>query len=136
MARPSNMFRISSLTGPEQIWLPNPDQDSAGNLIATLVNAGRNALAVTVAQKIGRDQGKTELKWNYLDKEVWEELLRFWDRNFYFNFHYYDRVAGEFISRTYYIGDRNDKPHNTDVHGIPTAYKDCTANVVDTGEGD
>ena len=131
--RPSTMFTMQSLNGGEIIEIPNPDQDSAKNIIETLVNSGRNADAVVVAQKIGRDQEKTELSWNYLPKEDWEKMLRFWDTNFFFNFTYYSRVAGTKITRKFYIGDRSDTPYNVDASGIPTAYVDCTANVVDTG---
>lgn len=131
--RPSTMFTMQSLNGGEIIEIPNPDQDSAKNIIETLVNSGRNADAVVVAQKIGRDQEKTEMSWNYLPREDWEKMLRFWDTNFFFNFTYYSRVAGTKITRKFYIGDRSDTPYNVDASGIPTAYVDCTANVVDTG---
>ena len=131
--RPSTMFTMQSLNGGEIIEIPNPDQDSAKNIIETLVNSGRNADAVVVAQKIGRDQEKTEMSWNYLPKEDWEKMLRFWDTNFFFNFTYYSRVAGTKITRKFYIGDRSDTPYNVNASGIPTAYVDCTANVVDTG---
>lgn len=135
MARQTNMFAVSSLDGADLINLPNPDTNSAKNIISTLVNSGRNANAVVTAQKIGRDQEKTEMTWKYLDKEVWEEMLAFWDKNFFFNFTYYNRVSGSKITRKFYIGDRTDRPFAIDVNGIPTAYVDCSANVVDTGEG-
>ena len=131
--RPSTMFTMQSLNGGEIIEIPNPDQNSAKNIIETLVNSGRNADAVVVAQKIGRDQEKTEMSWNYLPKEDWEKMLRFWDTNFFLNFTYYSRVAGTKITRKFYISDRSDTPYNVDASGIPTAYVDCTANVVDTG---
>ena len=132
--RPSNMFSIAPLTGGDPIWIPNPDRDSAKNTIATMVNSGRNADAVVVAQKIGRDQEKTELAWNYLEKEEWEKLLRFWHDNFFFRFTYYSRVEGRKITRAFYISDRVDQPFDIDQDGEPTAYKNCTANIVDVGE--
>lgn len=133
--RQRTMFSMQALDGGIIIWLPNPDNPSAENLISTLVNSGRNANAIVTAQKIGRDQEKTSLAWNYLNKEEWEELIRFWDRNFFFNFTYYSRVKGERITRKCYIGDRKDKPFDIDHDGLPTAYRDCSANIVDTGEG-
>lgn len=133
--RPSTMFSMQSLSGGEIIHLPNPDTKSAKNIIATLVNSGRSANAVVTAQKIGRDQEKTEMAWNYLEKEEWEKLLRFWDTNFFFNFTYYSRVSGNKITRKFYIGDRSDRPKSIDRDGIPTAYLDCSANLIDTGEG-
>ena len=115
--------------------LPNPNKDSAAATIATLVNSGRNANAVVTAQKIGRDQDKTQLDWTYLDKEEWEKLLRFFDKNFYFIFTYYSPVAGHKISRIFYVSDRTYRPFDIDANGEPTAYTDCSLSVVDTGEG-
>lgn len=133
--RPTTMFSMQTLDGSQIIWLPNPDNPSAENLISTLVNSGRNANAILTAQKIGRDQEKTTMSWNFLNKDEWETLLRFWDQNFFFNFTYYSRVKGERITRKCYISDRKDKPFDIDSEGIPVAYRDCSANVVDTGEG-
>ena len=135
MPRPSNMFSMTSLSGGDVIWLPNPDNTSGKGTIATLVNSGRNANAVVVAQKIGRDQDKSELKWNYLPKDEWETLVQFWDKNFFFTFNYYSPVAGAKITRKCYISDRTWRPFDIDFNGIPTAYQDCSANIVDTGEG-
>ena len=135
MPRPSNMFAVSSLSGGGQIWLPNPDQTSGKGTIATLVNSGRNANAVVTAQKIGRDQDKSELSWNYLDKNTWEKILQFFDDNFFFNFTYYSPVAGTKITRKCYVGDRTFRPFDIDSNGDPTAYQECSANIIDTGEG-
>ena len=135
MPRPSNMFAVSSLSGGGQIWLPNPDQTSGKGTIATLVNSGRNANAIVTAQKIGRDQDKSELSWNYLDKNTWEKILQFFDENFFFNFTYYSPVAGTKITRKCYVGDRTFRPFDIDSNGDPTAYQECSANIIDTGEG-
>lgn len=133
--RPATMFSMKALGGHSVIWLPNPEKDSAENLIATLVNSARNANAIVTAQKIGRDQEKTSMSWSFLTKDEWEELLRFWDKNFTFNFTYYSRITGDRITRVFYISDRKDRPYDIDSRGFPTAYVDCSANVVDTGEG-
>lgn len=133
--RPRTMFSMQALDGGITVWLPNPDNPDAENIISTLVNSGRNANAIVTAQKIGRDQEKTSMAWKFLNKDEWEELLRFWDKNFFFNFTYYSRVEGRRITRKFYIGDRKDKPFDIGPDGTPIAYCDCTANVVDTGEG-
>lgn len=132
---PKNMFAVKSLSGGQLLWLPNPETTSGKGLIATLVNSGRNAQAVVTAQKIGRDQDKTELAWKFLNKEDWEAMVRFWDVNFYFLFTYYSPVAGAKITRQCYIGDRTFFPWDIDSNGDPVAYKDCAANIIDTGEG-
>ena len=132
---PRTMFEVSNLSGGATIKLPNPSTESGKATIATMVNSGRNANAVVTAQKIGRDQDKTELSWPYMSKEDWEELLTFFDENFFFNFTYYSPVAGSKITRKCYVGDRTYQPYDIDANGNPIAYKECKLNVIDTGEG-
>ena len=134
MSRQSNMFYMQPLGGGTIVKIPNPDTDSAEGLISTLVNAGRNASGVVTAQKIGRDNNKTSMSWNYLEKDEWERMVKFWDKNFFFNFTYYSDVHGKKITRKFYIGDRTRKPFAIAADGTPTAYKDCSANVIDCGE--
>lgn len=133
---PHTMFYVQPVGGGEPLWLPNPNADSAEGLIATLVNSARNASGIVTAQKIGRDQDKTTLAWTYLSKEEWEELLQFFDTNFFFKFSYYSPVRGSRITRTFYVSDRAYKPFAVDLDGVPVAYRDCSLSVVDTGEGD
>lgn len=133
--RPANMFKMTSLIDGEELWLPNPETSSANGLIATLVNSGRNGNGVVTAQKIGRDQDKTSMTWSFLHKELWEEMVQFWDKNFFFNFTYYSPVASTKITRKFYISDREYRPYAINENGDPIAYVDCSANVVDTGEG-
>lgn len=132
---PRTMYSISALSGGSTIMLPNPDTTSGKLTIATMVNSGRNADAVVTAQKIGRDQDKSELSWTFMNKEDWEEILAFFDVNFFFNFTYYSPVARTKITRKCYVGDRAAQPFAVDENGDPIAYKTCTLNVVDTGEG-
>ena len=131
-----NMFAVKSLSGGATLWLPNPETVSGKGTIATMVNSGRNASAVVTAQKIGRDQDKTELKWNFMNKDEWESILKFFDQNFFFEFTYYSPIYGTKISRKFYVGDRTYLPYDIDGNGNPIAYKDCALNVIDTGEGD
>lgn len=132
---PRTMFRVSALTGGATLMLPNPSTESGKGTIATLVNSGRNANAVVTAQKIGRDQDKVELAWDYMNKTDWEEILQFFDSNFFFELTYYSPVGGNRITRKFYVGDRTYQPFAIDEYGVPIAYKACKLNVVDTGEG-
>ena len=132
---PRTMFGVRSLSGGATIMLPNPSTTSGRGTIATMVNSGRNASAVVTAQKIGRDQDKTELAWPYMNKEDWEEILAFFDENFFFDFTYYSPVAGMKITRKFYVGDRTYQPFAIDDDGEPIAYVECKLNVIDTGEG-
>lgn len=132
---PHTMYSVQALSGGTAIALPNPDYESGKGTIATMVNSGRNASAVVTAQKIGRDQDKTELAWDYMNKSEWETLMSFFDTNFFFNFTYYSPVSKSKITRKFYVGDRTYKPYDIDSSGNPIAYKDCSLNVIDTGEG-
>ena len=62
--------------------IPNPNYQSLKQTIATMVNSGRNADAQVIAQKIGRDQSKIELSWDYLTSEEWGAILSIFDRSF------------------------------------------------------
>jgi hypothetical protein len=115
-------------------FLPNPDYTSGETQISTLVNAGRNTEAIVIAQKLGRDQAKSSLQWSVLQKDLWESMLAFWDTNFFFNLRFYLPSHGTWVTRTCYIGDRTSKPWDIDSNGVPTAYRDCQASIVDTGE--
>ena len=64
--RPSNMFYMTSLTSNTRYYLPNPDMDGGlQGLIATLVNSARNTEGIVTAQKIGRDQDKSQMEFSY-----------------------------------------------------------------------
>ena len=132
--RARNMFYITKLGSSTQYWLPNPDKDDGLKAtIATMVNSARNTKAVVTAQKIGRDQIQYQLSWSFLTLEEWEELLRFWNNNFFFVFHYYDPLTGNTASHKCYISDRNYSYHDIRTDGKPTAYTSCSAAITDTG---
>lgn len=132
---PRTMYEVSTLSGGSKLALPNPETTSGKLTIATMVNSGRNASAVVTAQKIGRDQDKSELSWEFLNKDDWEEILEFFDRNFFFNLTYYSPVARKKITRKHYVSDRTSQPFAVNADGYPLAYKSCTLSIVDTGEG-
>lgn len=127
MSSQSNMFKMGS------IWLPNPSTKSCKQIISTFVNSGRNAQAQVTAQKIGRDQVKLELAWDYLTVAQWSTMLTFWNSNFTFNFEYFDAVTGLRATRECYIGDRSALPLAIDANGSPTGWIQVTANFIDTG---
>ena len=132
--RPSNMFYMTSLNSNTKYWLPNPDHDGGlKGLIATLVDSARNTEGKLTAQKLGRDQDKSSLSWNFLTKQEWETLVEFWNDNFIFNFCYYSPVKRAFITRKFYVSDREYEYFDIDSSGRPTAYVNCTANLIDTG---
>lgn len=113
---------------------PYPDKDSGLQTVATLVNSARTADGVMKGEKLGRDQSKIELKWNVLTPEKWSEMLREFE-NFYFKIKYIDMVTNDWVTRTFYVGDRSARPFLIDpATNKPKFYLECKANVVDTGE--
>ena len=118
------------------VRVPNPNDDSLTQTIATLVNSGRNAEGQFVGQKIGRDQTKIELQWDMLTTDEWAAILSIFERNFVNEVTYFDAVKKRFHTRQFYVGDRSGRPFNPDMLMNPRAWRDCKANLIDTGVGD
>lgn len=117
-----------------EMAFPYPDKDSGLQTIATLVSSSRTADGVLRGEKIGRDQSKIELTWNVLTPEVWSSMLRQFD-NFTFKVRYIDMVTNDWVTRTFYVGDRSARPLMVDPNtNRPKYYVQCKANIVDTGE--
>lgn len=114
--------------------LPPLSVESGNQTIATMVNSGRNANAVVVGQKIGRDQSKIELKWNYLTASEWSQILTLFDNNWAGNVTYFDMQKNKKITRKMYVGDRKARPYKL-ADGNPSAWLECSLNLIDTGKG-
>lgn len=104
-------------------------------MVATIVNSARNANAVMVGQKIGRDQQKiNSLEWAYLTAEQWSSLLKEFS-NFYVSVSYPDMVNNRWTTRKMYPGDRTAQPFHLDpVTQLPLDYINCKVNLIDVGE--
>lgn len=103
-------------------------------VVTTVVNAGRNANAVVVGQRIGRDQYKINgLEWPWLSAAEWQRILTLIS-GFYFNVSFPDPVTGVERTVKMYCGDRTADPYWVDVNGNPTFYRNCKVNFIDTGE--
>lgn len=115
--------------------LPMISADSGNETITTAVNAGRNANAVIVGQKIGRDQSKLELKWSYLPANKWAEVLTIFENSFFNDVTYFDMQKNKRITRKMYVNDRKARPFKLDENNNPTGYLECSLNLIDTGKG-
>ena len=101
--------------------------------VTTVVNAGRNANGVVVAQKIGRDQYKIDsLEWPWLTAAQWAQILQL-TNDFFFNVTFYDPVTNGQKTLRMYCGDRTAEPYWVDDNGKPTHYRNCKVNLIDTG---
>lgn len=101
--------------------------------VTTLVNSGRNANGVVVAQKLGRDQYKIDnLEWPYLTAEEWSRILSILN-SFFVQLTFYDPVSNGLKTIQVYPGDRTAEPYWVDENGKPKAYINCKVNLIDTG---
>ena len=112
--------------------LPSPKRD-VGIIVTTLVDSGRDANGRVVGQKIGRDQYKIDgLEWPYLTANQWHNILSYM-KDFFFNVTFTDPVTNTQKTIKMYCGDRRGDPYKLDQNGMPTHYKDCKVNLIDTG---
>lgn len=112
---------------------PYPSKDSGLQSVQTIVDSARNANGIMVGERVGRDMGKIELTWSVLTPETWSEMLKLFG-NFTFNLRYLDMVTNDWVTRTFYVGDRSAQPFMCDPEtGRPKYYLNCKANVIDVG---
>ena len=113
-------------------------REGLGLRVATVVDAARNANAVMVGQKVGRDQQKLEsLEWDVLDAGTWAQLLQEFDANFYVTVTYPDMVWNRWTTRKMYPGDRTAVPIALDpASGLPRLYASCQVELIDCGEAE
>ena len=101
-------------------------------MVATIVDAARNANAVTVGQVVGREQQKiNNLEWAYLTAEQWSAILKEF-KNFYVTVSYPDMVNNTWTERKMYPGDRTAEPFHLDpVTQLPLDYIHCKVNLIE-----
>lgn len=115
------------------VAFPYPDRESGLQSVQTIVDSARNANGVMVGERVGRDMGKIELTWSVLTPEMWSQMLQIFS-NFTFSLRYLDMVTNDWVTRTFYVGDRSAKPFLCDPEtGRPKYYLNCKANVIDVG---
>ena len=113
--------------------LPSPKR-GVEPLVTTIVDAGRDANGVVVGQRIGRDQYKlNNLEWSWLDAATWSRILSILS-NFFVYVTFPDPVTNKMVTIRMYPGDRSAEPYYLDDSGMPTHYRNCKFNLIDTGE--
>ncbi|MEG0899510.1 MAG: hypothetical protein RSF40_07370 [Oscillospiraceae bacterium] len=117
------------------VAVPFPDYGSGKQTTSTTVNGGFNALNVFIGQRVGRDRTKMELSLGELDAGLWSELCQKFKVGFVNSVRYYDMVEGRIITRKFYVNDRSALPDKVNEQGEWITAKDCSFNVIDTGEG-
>lgn len=113
--------------------IPSPDV-GANLVVATNVDAGKNANGTFIGQKVGRDQYKIDsLQWSVLTAAEWSLILNLFSA-FRVTCTFPDAVNNRFITLEMYPGNRSATPILFDDEGMPTMYKNCKVNLIDCGE--
>lgn len=119
------------------INVPFPDEGSGSQTTSTTVNGSRNANNVFIGQRVGRDNTKIELALGELDASFWSYICKNFKVGFVNPVSYYDMVEGKIITRNFYVNDRHAQPGKVrESDGAWLTAKNCTFNLIDTGEGD
>lgn len=114
------------------IKLPAPDK-GLKILRQQLVDSGRNAAGVTVAQKINRRIMKWDsLKWSHLSAEEWGKILKEIEK-FEGTLKTWDARTGGFITIKVYWGDSEEEPCEVASDGEILTYQNCKCNLIDMG---
>lgn len=112
---------------------PAPNR-GLGFTVSTTVTAGRNESNIMVGQRVGKDQQKIDnLQWMFMDAETWASFLQEFERSFYATVEYPDMVHNCWQTKVMYPGDRSAEPIELGANGLPTMYKNCKCNLIDTG---
>lgn len=123
----SNFIRINGKPFPTPKRYPNM-------VVTTAVNAARNANNKVVGQKIGRDNYKiNNLEWPYLDAKTWSDMLKEFDKNYFFTVQFWDMVNNNWRTLTMYPEDRTADVFKIDSEGRVLSYINCKVNIIDAG---
>jgi len=98
-----------------------------------LVDSGRNANGVVVAQKINRRQVKLTLEWKVIYPKELQKILQLIE-TFIGNVTYYDPKEGKFITREMYWGDYSVSTYWVSENGTPKMFTGLKASLIDTGK--
>lgn len=98
-----------------------------------LVDSGRNAKGVVVAQKINRRQVKLNLEWKVIYPKELQKILQLIE-TFIGKVTYYDPKEGKFITREMYWGDYSVSTYWVEEDGTPKMFTELKTSLVDTGK--
>ena len=113
---------------------PAPNR-GLGFTVSTAVNSARNENNVFQGQRVGRDVHKIDnVVWFQMDAMTWSNLLQEFEKSFVVEVEFPDMVHNCWQKKKMYPGDRSAEPLYVGSDGLPTTYKNCKCNMVDTGE--
>lgn len=98
-----------------------------------MVDRGRNARGVMVAQKINRRQVKLNLEWKVIYPKELQKVLQLIE-TFVGKVTYYDPKEGKFITREMYWGDYSVSTYQVLENGTPVFFTGFKSSLIDTGK--
>ena len=131
----NGFIKIWAISEEDAILIPYPDADSGLQTKATSVNGAFNGNNEFIGQKVGRDRGRIDLAWKFMDAAVWRNILQLFEQHFVVYIRYYDMSSGITV-RSFYVSDRTARPAEFEKDGMTwKTAKDCKLNLIDTGKG-
>lgn len=154
-ALPTDFSQVSIYNQHQSKWVDLPCCSEYSGTATTVVDSGRNAEAVVIADVIASDIAKVEMKWNFLTVEQYSEIAQLFEpkynnddpQAFFRAVRFFDVVKGDFDGdnstapntttnrcRIMYCGDRKVSfAHiKLDSDGKPIGYTDVSLNLIDT----
>ena len=103
-------------------------------ILSDAVNAGRNANAEVIAEKVGKTNLKyNNLQWTWLTPDEWHLICDLFS-NFFVTAMVWSPLANDFVTLKMYPGDRTAQVYWLDEdHTKPMNFKDCKVNIIDCG---
>ena len=95
---------MTALVTVDGLALPEPSEYSGTT--STIVDSARNVSGYVIGSVVRSDVAKVELKWRYLTKEQWADILSMFTNNFYNNVTFFNQSTGDYSTRQMYVSDR------------------------------
>lgn len=116
--------------------LPFPTKGKALFQTERMVEGGRNANGVLVAQEVGRSLDKQNMGWDKIKPEIWWEFNNFLeDHGMFFCVEFFNYNLGKLQRKRFYAGNPQCDPFNVDPITLkPELIENAQVNIIDTGE--
>jgi len=156
MAISRSLVAIYDEFAPTPAWVELPQPSDYSGIATTLVDSGRNAEGVVVADVIKSDVAKVELKWNFLTPAQYSQIAKLFEpkynggntQAFFKAVSFFDVIKNGFDGsiasapsvdtnrcRLFYCGDRKVQFAKMVINddGTPKGYANVSLNLIDTG---
>ena len=120
-----------SLLEIEGVEIPYPTHYRM--MSSTIVDSGRNNKGIMVGSVVREGVRKLELEWNYLSAQNLQQIMTLLESKFELGCVYYDTIQGDWLSKTFYAGDREclSAKQRLDSQGKIVGYENVRISLVE-----